>query len=179
MHVLDSAERHYGTAEQGLKYLPRNCRFGIRLALTFYREIGRQIRRNDYAVLHQRTTVSKLRLLFVAAQASLAFVIDEARMLLESNNSFTHLLKEWTMHPHNPNTPNHDVIPSQVSTPGQAKQIVYLGLSLTLIMATALFAMVFVHPKSTEYSALPLIYAGLCLCGSILFNRLSARCETA
>ena len=65
-----------------------------------------------------------------------------------------------------------------VSTPRQAKQVVYLGLSLTLIMATALFVMVFVNPKSAEYSFLPLVYAGLSLIGSIVFNRLSARCDS-
>ncbi len=60
----------------------------------------------------------------------------------------------------------------QFSTPRQAKQVVYLGLSLTLIMAAALFVMVFMNPKSAEYSFLPLVYAGLSLIGSIVFNRL-------
>ena len=180
VRLLNSAEQHYCTAEQGLKYLPRDCRLGIRLALAFYREIGRQIRRNDFAVLHQRTTVNKRRLLFIGAQAWFACLIKEAQLLLaERRNSLTHLLKEWTMNDHSTTQGvGQPTASTQVSTPGQAKQLVYLGLSLTLIMATALFTMVFVHPKSIEYSALPLIYAGLCLSGSILFNRLSARCDS-
>lgn len=61
----------------------------------------------------------------------------------------------------------------QASTVVQAKQAVYLGLSLTSIMAAALFVMVFVNPKDASYSYLPLIYAGLSLLSGLIFNRLS------
>lgn len=179
MHLLNTAEQRYCTAAKGLKYLPRDCRLGIRLALAFYREIGRQIRRNNYAVLQQRTTVNKSRLLFAGAKASLAWLAEEVQILFtESKSSITQQFKEWTMNVRNT---SHELglpaVPAPVSTYRQAKQLVYLGLSLTLIMATALFAMVFIHPKSVDYSVLPLIYAGACLCGSVLFHRLSARCD--
>ena len=62
-----------------------------------------------------------------------------------------------------------------VSTPNQAKQIAFLGLSLTSIMATALFVMVYFNPKSQEYTYIPLIYAVGSLLASVLFHRLSAR----
>ena len=63
----------------------------------------------------------------------------------------------------------------QPSTVAQAKHNVYLGLSLTSIMAAALFVMVFIHPKDAVYSNLPLLYAGGALLSGILFNRLAAR----
>ncbi|MBU6175075.1 MAG: hypothetical protein KGQ60_14795, partial [Planctomycetes bacterium] len=76
---------------------------------------------------------------------------------------------------------NHSTDPAESFRPcstRQAKQIAFLGLSLTSIMATALFVMVYVNPKSAEYSYLPLIYAGVSLVASVLFHRLSVRCET-
>lgn len=174
--VLRTAEQRYSMAEKGLHYLPRDCRLAIRLALAFYREIGRQIQRNSYVVLHQRTTVTKWRLWLVGLQACFAWSAEEAQMsMAEIKKSLTHLLKELTMNEHRVSqTSGQPTSLAETSTPVQAKQLVYLGISLTLIMATALFMMVFVNPKSVEYSVLPLIYAGVSLCGSVLFNRLSA-----
>ena len=57
----------------------------------------------------------------------------------------------------------------------QAKQVAFLGLSLTAIMATVLFFLVYINPKEEDYSYLPLIYAGLSAAAAVLFNRLSAR----
>jgi hypothetical protein len=57
----------------------------------------------------------------------------------------------------------------------QAKQVAFLGLSLTAIMASALFVLVYVNPKSSEYSYLPLLYSGASLALGFVFNRLSAR----
>lgn len=72
------------------------------------------------------------------------------------------------------NTPNPSD-PHPISTPNQAKQVALVGLSLTSIMATALFVMVYFNPKSQEYSYLPLIYAVGSLLASVLFHRLSVR----
>jgi phytoene synthase len=153
-HVLDTAERQYEVASAGIKYLPADCRLAIRLALTLYREIGREIERNDYQVLHGRTVVSKSRLLSVIA-----------RTLVTSIPSVT---QETSM---------NELKNEQVSTVAQAKHAVYLGLSLTSIMAAALFVMVFMNPKDASYSYLPLIYSGVSLGCAILFNRWAARCE--
>jgi phytoene synthase len=64
-----------------------------------------------------------------------------------------------------------------VSSVEQAKHAVYLGLSLTAIMATALFVMVFVNPKDASYSYIPLVYSAGSLLAAILFNRLATNCE--
>jgi hypothetical protein len=64
-----------------------------------------------------------------------------------------------------------------MSTVGQAKHATYLGLSLTLFMSAALFAMVFMNPKEPSYSYLPLLYSSASLIFAILFNRMATRCE--
>jgi phytoene synthase len=170
--VLALAEKHYQTAAAGMHYLPWNCRMGIRVAMHVYREIGRQIQRNQFKVLDQRTVLSKPRLFATALLAIFTSVKHDVQILTKRlRNSLTNFLKELLMNdPINPQTSQ------QTSTLMQAKHTVYLGLSLTLIMATALFAMVFFNPKSSEYSNLPLIYAGLSLVGAVVFNRLAARC---
>lgn len=38
----------------------------------------------------------------------------------------------------------------------------YLGISLTLVMATTLFLLVGLNPKATTYESLPWIYSGTC-----------------
>lgn len=172
--ILTTAEHHYQTAAAGMHYLPWQCRMSIRVAMYVYREIGRQIQRNQFDVLHQRTVISKSRLFATALLAIFMSVKDDiSRATKWVRDSLTHFLKELIMNDLVNASPSE-----QLSTPTQAKQTVYLGLSLTLIMATALFAMVFVNPKSSEYSFIPLIYAGISLVGSIVFNRLSVRCES-
>jgi 15-cis-phytoene synthase len=172
--VLELAEQHYQTATDGMYYLPWNCRMSIRVAMYVYREIGRQIQRNQFEVLHQRTVLSKPRLLVTALLAMVASVKDDVQISTKrALSSVTFYTKEIKMY-----DPVNSQSLSKICTPTQAKQTVYLGLSLTLIMATALFAMVYVNPKSSEYSYLPLIYAGISLFGGVFFNRLAARCET-
>lgn len=75
------------------------------------------------------------------------------------------------------NDPNQAQPNNQRSTLAQSKHAVYLGLSLTSIMAAALFMMVFINPKEASYSYLPLLYSGGSLICGVLFNRLAARCE--
>lgn len=164
--VLDQAERQYEIASAGLKYLPRDCRLAIRIALSLYREIGRQIVRSDHQVLQGRTIISKPRLAGVLATTLITSFADQCKIALNPLFSVT---QERTM---------NDTNRSQVSTVAQAKHAVYLGLSLTSIMAAALFMMVFVNPKDASYSYLPLVYAGGSLLSGLLFNRLAARCET-
>ena len=38
----------------------------------------------------------------------------------------------------------------------------YLGISLTLVMATTLFVLVGINPKETAYESLPWVYSGVC-----------------
>lgn len=173
--VLELAEQHYQTATDGMDYLPWKCRMSIRVAMYVYREIGRQIQRNQFEVLQQRTVLSKPRLFATAVLAIFTSVKHDVQILTKYLRiSVTNFLKELLM-----NDPINQRTSQQISTLMQAKHTVYLGLSLTLIMATALFAMVFFNPKSSEYSNLPLIYAGFSVVGAVVFNRLAARCDTA
>jgi phytoene synthase len=169
--ILDRAETLYNLAIDGMDYLPWRSRTAIRVALEVYREIGRQIQRNGYCVMTGRTVLSKPRLLWVASRAvlfdMLSIVSLAVRRLLHPG---LFSLKE----PNMTKTSNLSD-PQPMSTPNQAKQIAFLGLSLTSIMATALFVMVYFNPKSQEYSYLPLIYAVGSLLASVLFHRLSAR----
>lgn len=169
--ILDRAETQYNLAIDGIDYLPWRSRTAIRVALEVYREIGRQIRRNGYRVMTGRTVLSKPRLIGVASRAvlfdMLCIVSLVARRLLHTG---LFSLKE----PNMTNTPNPSD-PHPISTPNQAKQVALVGLSLTSIMATALFVMVYFNPKSQEYSYLPLIYAVGSLLASVLFHRLSVR----
>ena len=179
--ILDHAETRYNLAIDGMDYLPWRSRTAIRVALEVYREIGRKIQRNGYCVMTGRTVLSKPRLIWVASRAvlfdMLSIVSLVVRRLLHPG---LFSLKEPNMtNSSNPSTSDLSTSnlsdPHPRSTPNQAKQIAFLGLSLTSIMATALFVMVYFNPKSQEYSYLPLIYAVGSLLASVLFHRLSAR----
>lgn len=163
--ILVEADRQYEIGLAGLRYLPWRCRFAIRMAASLYREIGREIARRDYRVLCGRTVIPKSRLMAVLALTSIKSIANELKFVL---GSITQVTKE---------DPMNDSRMEQVSTVAQAKHAVYLGLSLTAIMAAALFVMVFMNPKDESYSYLPLAYSGASLCFAILFNRLAARCE--
>jgi phytoene synthase len=168
--LLESAEQHYRVAAEGLKYLPADCRIAIRIALSSYREIGREIQRNDCRVLTGRTVVGRTRLLMALAAAVMLGIVQELRQtVMRGVRSvffyFWELVMEDTMSAQDR---------SQPSTVRQAKQIAFLGLSLTSIMAAALFVMVFMNPKEAVYSYLPLLYSGVSLVFGVLFNRCAA-----
>ncbi len=164
-HVLTLADQNYRLAADGIKYLNWDVRLGIRIASSLYREIGHQIRRNGYQVLHGRTVLSKPRLLRVLAATLFKSIADDLKLF---SFSIINYFQENPM--------NEPKIES-ISTVAQAKHAVYLGLSLTAIMSAALFLIVFVNPKETSYSSIPLIYSSVSLICAALFNRLAARCE--
>ena len=57
----------------------------------------------------------------------------------------------------------------------EAWRVVFTGLSLTCVTATALFLMVAVNPKeAATYGSSPLVYAGGSVVLAIAFNRASA-----
>lgn len=161
--TLALAECRYKIAESGLRYLPADCRRAIRVALAAYREIGREILRRDCHVLSDRTIVPKIRLFSVVAQAAFAGVFS---MSQTSNQPVVNTPASIT------NTPE------PTSSILQCKSAVWLGLSLTAFMATALFMMVYMNPKSDAYNFLPLVYATTSLVFGIIANRLSVRFET-
>ena len=57
----------------------------------------------------------------------------------------------------------------------EARYIVSLGLSLTLIMATALFVLVGVNPKDSSYQALPWLYAAISALTAVVCGTLAKR----
>jgi phytoene synthase len=169
--ILALAEDRYNLAIEGLPYLPWRCRMAIRVALEVYREIGREIQRKGCFVMGGRTVISKGRLTWVAARAFLSSIKTNLTMTLRGVMDRTLFsFKEFSM------SESSDSNPAVRScTANQAKQIAYLGLSLTAIMATALFFLVYINPKEEGYSYLPLVYAGASAIAAVLFNRLSAR----
>jgi phytoene synthase len=169
--ILSIAENRYDLAFKGLHYLPRRCRTAIRVALEVYREIGREIQRNGCSVMHGRTVISKRRLAWVSTRALLSAIYTNFVMTLQSFMNRNPLpFKEITM---TESSDSSNSFPPCNAT--QAKQVAFLGLSLTAIMATVLFFLVYINPKEEDYSYLPLIYAGLSAVAAVLFNRLSAR----
>ncbi len=58
-----------------------------------------------------------------------------------------------------------------------SRYLASLGLSLTLVMATALFTLVAYNPKDASYGALPLVYAGLSAAAAAVFGYAASRLE--
>jgi 15-cis-phytoene synthase len=173
VELLNLADENYRLARSGLQYLPSDCRIAIRIALVSYREIARQIERNDYHVLAGRTVVGRVRLLVVLAAALMLGIAEEARhIMIRWSRWFVTFFSELTMD--NATSGQELTEPSPVR---QAKQTAFFGLSLTAIMAAALFLMVFINPKEAVYSYLPLFYSALSLGLGVLFNRCAAACD--
>jgi 15-cis-phytoene synthase len=154
--ILELAEENYAIAEQGICYLPRDSQVAVRIALHVYREIGREIERQDYPVSQRRVVIGHGKLagsLLVALFSSFKFNVStpggEFSMLTES----------------------------QQFRVSQSRSAVCLGLSLTAIMASVLFVLVFVNPKEASYGYTPLVYSGLCILAAAIFHYLSIRFE--
>jgi 15-cis-phytoene synthase len=67
--LLAEAERLYCRSEQGLAFLPRECRSGIRAARLLYAEIGAHIARQGYDSVSRRAVVPISRKLVLLARA--------------------------------------------------------------------------------------------------------------
>jgi len=65
--LLDVADRHYASGEQGLHHLPVGARAGILVAARAYREIGVVLRQRDYDCWSARARVG------TAAKAAIAW----------------------------------------------------------------------------------------------------------
>jgi len=159
--VLLLADTHYAKAQTGLKYLPNTCRRSIAVAATLYREIGLEIRRQDFDVLRGRIIVPKWRL--IACILSLSTSGFKQRLLKRvqirdnafiNNKIFFHALENQMK---------------------DARYLAYLGVSLTAFMATALFLMLYMNPKDASYSWLPLLYAGISAVIAVVTNYFARR----
>jgi len=146
--LLMLADQHYAIGIAGLRYLPPRSQRAIRVASDLYREIGETIRRNDYCVMDGRA--------FVPLPRKMLLVANSLRRSLTSNNLSSSPA---------PNTSSVVSVSSTHLGPKMNKDATYLatlGVSLTAIMATAMFVLVALNPKDAAiYSNLPWIYASV------------------
>lgn len=70
-NLLNLADDYYRSGEQGLSYLPFRARLSILVAARLYREIGQQLRRENYEYWHQRIVVSKTKKLILTIEVLL------------------------------------------------------------------------------------------------------------
>ena len=161
--LLAMAEDRYSNGLEGIDMLPRGCRPAIALAAKLYREMGREILRQDVRVMDGRIRVPRLRIVYLACNAlirnvSANLVISKLGMGLFFSS--------------------YEVSKTMVSNQqkmNDAKYLAYLGISLTSFMASALFVMVSLHPKDPSYAALPIVYATVCVGIGIVTNVLARK----
>ncbi len=144
--LLTLADQHYGVGIDGMRFLPSRSQLAIRVAADLYREIGETIRRDDFRVMDGRA--------FVPLPSKILFVV-KSLLRPQTSNSL-------------PSIPARN-ISSTVSVNStylgtmmnkDANYLATLGVSLTAMMATAMFVLVAFNPKDAAiYSNVPWIYA--------------------
>ncbi len=68
-NLLDCAEKYYASGEKGISYLPLKARLSILVAARVYREIGRELKNQNYEYWHRRIVVSTPRKIMITLQA--------------------------------------------------------------------------------------------------------------
>jgi phytoene synthase len=71
-NLLNCAEKYYASGEKGLSYLPLQARLSILVAARVYREIGRELKNQNYEYWHRRIVVSTPRKIVITFQALLS-----------------------------------------------------------------------------------------------------------
>ncbi len=144
--LLTLADQHYAIGIAGLRYLPSRSQRAIQVAADLYRETGETIRQNDYCVMDGRA--------FVPFPRKMLLLVNSLFRSLTSNN-----LSSIPVRNINSAVPvNSTDLSTKMNK--DASYLATLGVSLTAIMATAMFVLVAVNPKdATIYSNLPWIYA--------------------
>jgi phytoene synthase len=74
-HLLQCAEKYYASGEKGLSYLPLDARFSILVAARVYREIGRELKNQNYAYWHRRIVIPTSRKIVITLQALLSTLV--------------------------------------------------------------------------------------------------------
>jgi len=144
--LLKLADQHYAIGIAGLRFLPSRSQRAIRVATDLYREIGETIRRNDYRVMDGRA--------FVPLPRKMLLIVDSLLRSLTSNNLSTTPVLNIS------SAVSDNSTHSGTKMNKDASYLATLGVSLTAIMATAMFVLVAVNPKDAAiYSNLPWIYA--------------------
>lgn len=161
--LLALTDLHYEIGNRGMSYLPLRTRGAIRIASAVYREIGQEIRRNDYRVMHGRTIVPKSRFAFVAVCGWCSGGVESFREYL-------------SLHRQSENNLHHQRNLTGIIM-NDSKYVFYLGISLTSFMGCALFLLVLLNPKEASYSWLPVVYAVSCLVVGIITNWLAKQAE--
>lgn len=151
LQLLELADKLYVEGNAGLRFLPDGVRFAIRVAGKVYRQIGGEIHRQDFAVMSRRVFVPAQQKIWLvgtcmAEEASFRCrrSVRQVRQFFTQPKPFQHLLP-------GPSIMKNDNL-----------YLFYLGISLTLVMATTMFILVGINPKQSAYEALPWIYSGVC-----------------
>ena len=166
--LLTLAQTYYTNGQMGIKTLPRGCRPAIVLASQLYREIGQQVRRNNYAVMDGRTVVPAGRLAITLMRGLAAGLICS----LSSKATCSPDQKSPTIQP----VSTFSTLPGE-STMNDARYLAYLSLSVASFGASVMFLLMFFNPKETSYTTLPAIYVGLSLAVGVVTYFLAKRAE--
>ena len=87
--ILDLAERHYRSADRGMRFLPWRARLGILTASRVYEAIGAEIRRRGATYWNGRVVVSRPRKIWHTARAVAAVLFNPRYWSLGSAPSHT------------------------------------------------------------------------------------------
>ncbi len=163
--LLTMAESYYANGQMGISVLPRSCRQAIVLASQLYREIGQEIRRNDYAVMNGRTVIPARRLVVTVLRGLVSGVLCTLSPTKKNNSAFEATVLQTL------STLNGEL------TMNDARYLAYLSLSVASFAASAMFLLVLLNPKETSYATLPAIYAGISFVVGVVTYFLAKRAE--
>jgi phytoene synthase len=152
--LLKLAERNYKIGYRGYSALPSGTRIAIRVAAAVYREIGTEIEKSGFNVMQKRHFVSTPKKFMLAGRQLLEEFSNRIRGRLPKSTNYGSFQTELTTFS-KATTMNTDFHFSAI-----------FGLSMTLVMATVLFALMAMNPKMESYSVMPWVYSGGCALGA-------------
>ena len=159
--LLAAAEDYYEDGKRGYPALPNDSRLAIRIAASIYREIGTEIKLHQFQVLNQRhhvSTAKKLKVIWSEFKADLFERTSNATRDSFARLNLTRIESNfpWTGEPNS----------GEPLMKSEFHYLAIFGLSMTLIMATALFALMGLNPKLESYDLLPWVYSGVSAVGA-------------
>lgn len=75
-NLLNCADKYYASGENGLAYLPLQARLSILVAARVYREIGMELKNQNYEYWHRRIVVSTPRKIVITFQALISILFS-------------------------------------------------------------------------------------------------------